>query len=142
MFDEAISEYEAALAIDPYHVEALSSAAALYLQDGQRKRAIVCYKRALLLSPDDTGVWTRLAAAYEQIGDYEKAERTYRQTLVRDPYGEDANIGFARTQYLRRKSLGQSDNEDILRRLDFVLSVNPSNQKAEDLRRRLTAQGQ
>jgi Flp pilus assembly protein TadD len=141
MFDEATAEYESVLAIDPYHMEALLSVGNLCLQNGEYRRAVTAFKRALLLDGDGKRGWNCLGAAYEGIGDSERAEQAYRQSLSRDPDDEEANCGFARSKYQRRRSdLTESERSDLIRRLDTVLSVNPYNEKAEVLRKMLDGQ--
>jgi tetratricopeptide (TPR) repeat protein len=134
MFDEAVSEYECALDLDLYHLKTLQALGRLYLQEGQHTKAIMTFKSLLLLDPQDKAQWTSLGAAYEETGDFRRAERSYREALAIDPYEETANLGLARAvSNLHGANLPEIEREDVIRRLDFVLSVNPHNEQAEEL---------
>jgi tetratricopeptide (TPR) repeat protein len=139
MFDEAIEEYQATLEINPYHLKALFNVGNLYAQEGQYREAIICYKRALVLDADDTAAWNNLGSIYEDMNDYARAESIFRRALSLNPYKAEANFNLARIQLLQhQEDLDENMKQDIMRRLNFVLSVNPHNKGAERLLAGLT----
>jgi Flp pilus assembly protein TadD len=138
MFDEAKAEYEATLDIDAYHLKALFNLGNLYLQEGNHKEATRCYKRVLVLDPKDRPAWMNLGSVYEETGDYRRADRAYREALTLDPYAEDTNFNLALMQVLQYGAGMSADQKrDIVRRLHFVLSLNPNNKKADSLLQQL-----
>jgi len=72
------------------------------------------------------------------MGSYGRAESCYRHALSTDPYAERANVSLARVQVLRhRVNPAAAEKADIVKRLSFVLSVNPNNTQAEKLLREI-----
>jgi len=139
MFDEAIEEYEATLEISPYHLKALFNLGNLFAQEGQYKNAIICYKRALVLDSDDISAWNNLGSIYEDMNDFARAETIYKRAQSLNPYRAETNYNLARIQLLQhQKDLSEDLKQDIIRRLNFVLSVNPHNKGAERLLAGLT----
>jgi Flp pilus assembly protein TadD len=134
MFDEAIEEYQATLELNPYHLKALFNLGNLFAQEGQYKEAIMCYKRALALDADDISAWNNLGAIYEDMNEFARSESIYKRAQSLNPYKAETNFNLARIQLLQhQKNLTEDMRQDIIRRLNFVLSVNPHNKGAERL---------
>ena len=61
------------------------------------------------------------------------------QEHVQNVFQEEANINLAHIQYLQYYSNpDNSKKEEIIRRLNFVLSINPQNKNAKTLLEELT----
>jgi tetratricopeptide (TPR) repeat protein len=115
-------------------LKALFNLGNLFAQEGQYKEAIICYKRALVLDADDVAAWNNLGSIYEDMYDYTRAESIYRRALSLNPYKAEANFNLARIQLIQhQKDLEETLKQDIIRRLNFVLSVNPQSKGAEKL---------
>jgi len=94
----------------------------------------MCYKRALVLDGDDISAWNNLGAIYEDMNELSRAESIYKRAQALNPYKAETNFNLARIQLLQhQKDLSEEMRQDIIRRLNFVLSVNPHNKSAERL---------
>ncbi len=61
-------------------------------------------------------------------------EAIYKRAQSLNPYKAETNFNLARIQLLQnQKDLSEDMRQDIIRRLNFVLSVNPHNKGAERL---------
>jgi tetratricopeptide (TPR) repeat protein len=72
--DEAIAEYERALALDPNFADALHGLAQAYHAKQDFDRAIESAHRILALDPDDILAWTAISRAYQRQGKIPEAE--------------------------------------------------------------------
>ena len=82
-FDEAVSSYEAALAVDPRNRGAFIALAKLASAQGLPGKAIRLYREALLLEPNDIGALAGQGEAMAQKGAIAKArENLARVTLL------------------------------------------------------------
>lgn len=69
----AITEYEKAVKIHPYHLRVLNDLATSYEKTGRRSEAIVYYKRALAISPLFVEGNMNISAAYYNSGNIDSA---------------------------------------------------------------------
>ncbi|HBE45604.1 MAG TPA: hypothetical protein DDW17_09250 [Deltaproteobacteria bacterium] len=72
------------------------------------------------------------------MGNYNDATSAYKIALSLNPYHEQANFNLAHLDYIRdsAKPYGRDEKlkkEEIIRRLHFILSINPKNKKAQQL---------
>jgi tetratricopeptide (TPR) repeat protein len=85
-WDEAIRQFEAALAADPDSPNALIGLATAYLSDGRLDESLVAHRRALADSAGPEGAIRRsLAVTYLEMGLLEDAEREVLISLTLDP---------------------------------------------------------
>lgn len=92
--DEARQRYEAVLAAQPEHPEALHLLGALNLQQGNAERAVELIEQAIALSPDNPVYYGNLANALHQTGEDETALQWLDTAVARFP-------GHAETHYNR-----------------------------------------
>ncbi len=94
-FEEAIAEYEAALALEPDHVSALTNLGVAYYNTEQFEQAIAQYQEALQKAPDDAAVRSNLAAAYVRVGALDTALQEYQRAVELEPDLAQAHFGLA-----------------------------------------------
>ena len=80
--EEAISEYQKALALDPKFVDALHGLAQAYYAKDDFDNAISSAQRILELDPDDILAWTTISRAYQRKGMVPEAEHAGNQARV------------------------------------------------------------
>ena len=76
-FDDAGSEIQRALALQPDSPDAHAAAGALLLARGQLEPALTALQRALARRPDDDDVRLDLAGILERLGRRAEAQREY-----------------------------------------------------------------
>ena len=72
-YDQAISEFNKALEINPKDSGAYNNRGAAYMNKGQYDQAISDYTKSLEINPKDGGVYNSRGRAYYFIGKYEKS---------------------------------------------------------------------
>jgi tetratricopeptide (TPR) repeat protein len=80
--DEAISEYENCLRLDPSHSEALHGLARAYQDMNRLDESIDISKRLVELDPDDILAHTSLSIAYQKKGMIPEAEAAANQARI------------------------------------------------------------
>jgi tetratricopeptide (TPR) repeat protein len=93
-FEEAIGEYEAALAAEPDNVSVMINLGVAYYNTGQFQQAVTQYQRALDIAPDEADVHSNLAATYVQVGDLETALQEYQAAVALQPDLAQAHFGL------------------------------------------------
>jgi tetratricopeptide (TPR) repeat protein len=83
-FDEALSEFETAYALEAT-VEAGKMVGILLLQQGEVETAIDYLERALAARPDDDEIQFRLGSGYMMNRQFDEARRTIQRLLERNP---------------------------------------------------------
>ena len=97
--------------------------------------------RVLGLNPYDAKVWNNLGYTYEEIGKHKEAASAYQKALSLDSFQEEAHFNLARIEYLQNQSsLDDIEKEEIIRRLHYVMSVNPRHTQAGQLLKKLETQ--
>src|SRR5580700_10744451 len=80
--DEAIAEYERAIALDPKFADALHGLAQAYYAKEDFDRAIEIARRIVALDPDDILAWTAISRAYQRKGRVPEAEEAGNKARV------------------------------------------------------------
>jgi TolB-like protein/Tfp pilus assembly protein PilF len=114
--DDAIAEYERALALDPAQADAAKGLGFLYLALGQFEKSLEFLDRATRLSPHDpelSDLYDGRAADYNGLGQYDQAIEWARRAIVINPNNSWAHDSLS-SAYLRsgqcEKSLEYFDN--------------------------------
>lgn len=84
LHEEAIREFEAALAKDPEHAGALLGLATTYLQMGRLEEAVAGFDRVLAADPELAVAYADRGIAWDRLGEHEKALADYRAALELD----------------------------------------------------------
>ncbi len=83
--DEAIAEYEAAIALDPGFVEAYVDLGNLMLRESDFQRALELLQEALDIDPDHVKAHLSMGDVYLQMGEYDPAAYHYQIVVDLDP---------------------------------------------------------
>jgi tetratricopeptide (TPR) repeat protein len=81
LYDQAISDYNKALEINPKYAEAYSNRGVVYRRKGQYDRAISDYNKALEINPRDAEAYNNRGVAYSNKGQYDRAISDYSQAV-------------------------------------------------------------
>jgi len=102
---EAMLQYEKALELNPYYVQAWYNMGQICLiKDKDYSRAVSCFDRALALRPDYVGALHQRGVAWELLGDYSRALECWRKTLELDPENELAKGNIERVGEVMSKN--------------------------------------
>jgi predicted TPR repeat methyltransferase len=93
--DQAARLYQAVLAADPDHVDALHFLGVLHHQRGRSEAAVASIEQAILLAPDYADAHNNLGNVLKELGRLEPAFRAYRRVVELVPGHADAwnNLG-------------------------------------------------
>jgi tetratricopeptide (TPR) repeat protein len=80
--DEAIAEYDQALAIEPRFADALHGLAQAYHAKGEFDRAIGTAQKILEIDPDDILAWTAISRAFQRKGMVPEAEEAGNRARI------------------------------------------------------------
>ena len=80
--DEALSEYELILELDPEQYEYFREIAGIYEDKGEFDKALEYHKRYADKFPDDPKSFTAAGALYKALGDFEQAKAFYKKALL------------------------------------------------------------
>lgn len=103
MRDDAMRNFEMAIAIKPDYADALNNLATIYKDLGQREQALAIVKQALELDPRHLQARFNLALYYYEAGLWDDAEREFRMLSEIDPASKEAVFGM--------KMLGMRGNQ-------------------------------
>ena len=95
-YDDAIADYDKAIALNPNHAYAYNNRAVAYGIKGDLDRAIADLDKAIALNPNDATAYTIRGNAYYVKGDYDRAIADYRKALEIDPSYSNAKDGLKR----------------------------------------------
>jgi Flp pilus assembly protein TadD len=84
-FDEAVTEYERAIALDPGYALAYSNLGSVLLQQGRSREAVKRLEQAVQLNPKNAEALNSLSVGYAAEGDVEKALATIDRALKLNP---------------------------------------------------------
>jgi len=125
-YEEAIKEYDKALAIDPNYRDAHNNkGVALYLL-GRHEEAIKEYDKALAIDPNFKEAHYNKGAALYLLGRHEEAIKEYDKALAIDPNFKEAhnNKGYV------LDNLGR--HEEAIKELDKALAIDPNFKEAHN----------
>jgi tetratricopeptide (TPR) repeat protein len=118
--DEARQRYEAALALDPEHFDALHMLGVFCIQTRQMDAALQLIGRAIAIRPDAVAAYGNLANALNSLGRHEEALAVCDRAIAIEPAFAPAHGN--RGQALR--ALGRT--EEALASYDRVLALKPT----------------
>ncbi len=81
MYHEALIEYEAAVAGDPYNSIAWNKLGEAHMRTGRYEDAVLAFERAIELDPYYSGAWTNMGDSLAMLGDHQEAIRAYDKAL-------------------------------------------------------------
>ncbi len=84
LYEQAIEEFEAALAKEPEHTGAHLGLAVTFLEMGRLKEAIGRFDGVLALDPEMAVAYADRGIAWDRLGEHEKALADYRAALALD----------------------------------------------------------
>jgi tetratricopeptide (TPR) repeat protein len=84
LFEDAIREFEAAMAVNPEHPGAHLGLAITFLQMGRLEEAIARFDQSLSLDPGMAAAYANRGIAWDRSGEHEKALNDYRTALELD----------------------------------------------------------
>lgn len=90
--DEAIKNYQAALALQPNHADAYNNLACAYGKQGKLAAAVESYQKSLLLNPDSATTHNNLGVILKNQGKLEAAIASFQKALTLNP--SDASIYY------------------------------------------------
>ena len=88
--DEAIIQYQRALALWPESADALGGLGSALFQKGQMDEAIIQFQKALEIKPDFAGVHNNLGYCFLRIRRFDEAIVQYQEALALQPNSADA----------------------------------------------------
>lgn len=100
--DEALSEYELILELDPEQYNYFQEIAKIYEDKGEFEKALEYHKKYADKFPDDPTSFSTVGALYKTLGDFEQAKAYYKKVLLIEPEnirvlltlaGIDSNLG-------------------------------------------------
>ena len=95
-YDQAISELEKALALNPYRADNIGLLGMILAYAGKLKKAISMFRKAMTLNPvPPDWYYHQLAGIYATTGRFEEAISAYRESLQRNPDNIPAHSGLA-----------------------------------------------
>ncbi len=106
-YDEAITWYKQAIALDPDSVDANYNLGVVYGNKGMYEESIAAYNRVIAINPRHAQAHNNLGSAYEKKGMADKAHFEYEKAAAADPYLAPALYNLGKS-YLARGSHGQA----------------------------------
>ena len=129
-YDEAIAEFEKALALKPTYLKARLNLATAYFYKKDYPRAEREYLRCLKLDPSYVNARFNLAIAYQAQEKFDEAMAVYRKVLETDP---DNAVVF---RNMGRIHEAREDLMDAAEAYEKSLTLDPKQKNAADLRRK------
>lgn len=118
-FDEAITEYEASLRINPSHAETYNDLGMVYYNQGRVNEAIKEYKKALMIDTNLYEALVNLGSAYSTQGMLDEAIKEYKRALKINPEKGQAHNNLGAVY----EKLGQF--EEAIKEYQIALKLNP-----------------
>ncbi len=87
-YDEALTYYKQAEALDPANINTRINVGTLYQQKGDYRTAIKAYESVLIVNPENVNANLYRAQCYEKIGENKIAQEAYKKVLLLDPSNE------------------------------------------------------
>jgi len=93
-YDNAISQYQAALKQDPKSLDAMFRLGQVYVQTQRFDEAIATWQKYLKATNNSPQGYSNLALAYEAAGRLDEAERAYQAGIARDPKNQSCRLNY------------------------------------------------
>jgi tetratricopeptide (TPR) repeat protein len=81
MFHEALEEYQAAVASDPYNSIAWNKLGVAHMRTGRYEDAVVAFEKAIEVDPYYSEAWTNMGDSLAMLGNHQEAIRAYDRAL-------------------------------------------------------------
>jgi tetratricopeptide (TPR) repeat protein len=81
MYHEALDEYEAAVASDPYNSIAWNKLGVAHLRTGRSEDAVQAFEHAIAIDPYYSEAWTNMGDSLATLGNHQEAIRAYDRAL-------------------------------------------------------------
>ena len=94
--DEALSEYELILDLDPELYDYLQEIAYIYESKGEFEKALDFYKQYANQFPDNPESFAAIGALYKNLGDHEQAKAHYKKAILIEPENIQILISWQR----------------------------------------------
>ncbi len=91
-FEEAIQDFDRAIALNPSYVEAYNNRGIAFDDNGRLDRAIEDFERAIALNPSYYKAYNNRGALYGKVGQLDKAIESFTISIVLNPGYVDAYI--------------------------------------------------
>ena len=108
--DHAIADFTKAINLDPNAVDAYSSRAGLYSQNGDHDRAIADYDHMIQIDPNNAEAYAFRGAVYSQEGKYDQALADFNRAIRLNPKCKNA-YAFRGMMYFEYEAL-KKENAD------------------------------
>ncbi len=102
-FEEAETQFRAALEFEPENPYALLNLATIHHRKGQTERAVELLHQVLTFHPDHPDANYNLAVAYASLGEYERAREHAQRELEINPDHEKARRLLEQLEAFRRE---------------------------------------
>lgn len=119
--DEALADFNRALALSPKSPEALSGLGRAYEAKGQADQAEATYRKAIALRPSYWGGHNELGGFYYSVGRYADAETAYRKVIELTPDNVLGYYNLGAIQHLR----GEQDAAEATLRRSIAIKPTP-----------------
>jgi tetratricopeptide (TPR) repeat protein len=101
MWDEAITEYKKAIALNPNYADAHNILGLAYANKGMRDEAIAEFKKAIALNPNDAEAHNNLGVAYGNKGMLDEAITEFKKAIALNPNYAEAHYNLAVSYYYK-----------------------------------------
>lgn len=105
-YDDAISQLERAIAINPYIDAAYFELASLYRAVDEEEMALGIFQRLIELTPNNAKAYLRMCETYIERGYFQEGEPYCDEALAIDPNYGSAYAALGQLQYTRRNYEG------------------------------------
>lgn len=126
-YEEAVTDLEEAIRLQPAHVEAYRTMGKVFLNTGNPRKAVEAFTRALKITPNAPMDLAKRADAYLNLGEFAKAEVDLSAAL------EGADNDSDKWEWLRNRGIVrtmQNRLSEAEQDLAGAIKLNPSNAKA------------
>ena len=93
-YRQAIKEFQKALQIEPYNVQAYYKLATTYNSMGQPQQAITYLKKIIEIKPNDANAHSSIAFTYSFLGQFREARECFEKAIQIDPNFAQAYFGL------------------------------------------------
>jgi len=124
--DDAITNYQSALKVDPEYADALSDYASVMALKGDFEKASSLYDEALKLHPDDSLSLTNYARVLTKLGNKSKAKEELNNAILKDGKNRTALAALANLD------VQDANYADAIKHYQTALALYPSSASLHD----------